>query len=469
MFAIRGWSVLGLLVPLTAVSALSAQVTSDPLASPDPLARKVDELCAPFVDGELVVGMVVGVLDGERTFVRGYGAVARGREGAPDGDTLYEIGSNSKVFTGLLLADAVQRGVVELDDPVQKYLPEGVVMPKWEDTPVLLWHLSTHTSGLPRLPEMNGSDAADPYAHFTPAKLHAALGKARVRWEPGSKYEYSNFAVGLLGELLARTQGMSSYDALLHERITGPLGMNDTRVLLDDAHLARMAPPYDGEGEPAHLWDLAALAGAGGIRSSLSDMLKFSRVQMEPAASPLADAIQLQQRKRYEEKGAATMGLGWHFTGDGRGVWHNGQTGGYHSYLVVEPKAHHAVCILTNVSRGEVDALGGQILDHLRGKPTRPRAVEKPVRVERAQLERLVGSYRTSGDGVLVITLRERGLFAQLPGQQALALAPRSPTEFSYRAVKASLTFEVDGQTVTTVVLHQNGTDQRFPRLSSDK
>lgn len=449
------------------VFALLARLSAQ--TAPDLLASKVDELCAPFVDGELVVGMVVGVLDGERSLVRGYGAVVRGREGVPDGDTLYEIGSNSKVFTGLLLADAVQRGVVQLDDPVQKYLPEGVVMPKWEDTPVLLWHLSTHTSGLPRLPDMKGADAADPYAHFTAAKLHAALGKARVRWEPGSKYEYSNFAVGLLGELLARTQGLASYDALLQERVAGPLGMKDTSVVLDAAHLARMAAPYDGDGEPAHLWDLAALAGAGGIRSSMNDMLKFARVQMAPAASPLADAVKLQQQKRYEEKGAATMGLGWHFTADGLGVWHNGQTGGYHSYLVVEPEAHRAVCILTSVARGDVDGLGGQILQHLRGKATKPRVVEKSVPVERAQLERLVGSYRTSGDGALVITLRERGLFAQLPGQQALALAARSPTEFFYRAVKASLTFEVEGETIRAVVLHQNGADQRFPRVTAGK
>jgi serine-type D-Ala-D-Ala carboxypeptidase/endopeptidase len=457
MFAPRGLLLFGLL------TSLSAQGTTDSLAV------KVDELCAPFVQGDLTVGLVVGVIDGDRTFVRGQGVVARGGAVAPDGDTLYEIGSNSKVFTGLLLADAVQRGVVKLDDPVQKYLPEGVVMPKWEETPVLVWHLSTHTSGLPRLPDMKGSDAADPYAHFTTARLHAALGKARVRWEPGSKYEYSNFAVGLLGELLARTQGMSSYEALLQARVTGPLGMKDTSVRLDDAHLARMAPPYDSEGEPAHLWDLAALAGAGGIRSSMNDMLRFARLQVDPGSSQLASAVNLQQQKRYEEKGAATMGLGWHFTGDGLGVWHNGQTGGYHSYLVVERESHRAVCILTNTSRDEVDALGGQILRHLHGKPTKARVVEMPVRVDPAQLARLVGDYRVGRDAALVVTLRERGLFAQLSGQQALALVARSATEFDYRVVKASLTFEVDGELVKAVVLHQNGKDQRFPRASIDK
>ncbi len=438
-------------------------------AAASPLAAKLDELCQPLVTADLVTGLVVGVLDGDTTLVRGYGKVARGGKAVPDGDTIYEIGSNSKVFTGLLLADAVQRGLVKLDDPVQKYLPEGIEMPKWEDTPVLLWHLSTHTSGLPRLPDMKGGDPADPYAHFDAERLFGALGKVRVRWEPGSKYEYSNLAVGLLGQILVRVEQAPSFAALLQLRITGPLQMKATGVLLDAAQTARLAPPYDADGEPAHTWDLAALAGAGGIRSSMHDMLRWAQLQRAPGDSPLAAAVRLSQQQHHEGTNGIAMGLNWHFARDGQTLWHNGQTGGYHSYVAVVPAGNRAVCVLANASRGEFDAIGERILQHLYGQATKPLAIEAPAVVDRAVLQRYVGTYRMGIGSKFTITLRERGLFAQLTSQVALRLLPRSPTEFFYRAVAASITFELDGETVQALVLHQDGNHTRCERLEPPK
>lgn len=440
------------------------------------LAAKVDALAKPLADAGLAASLVVGVIDGDTMLVRGYGKVG---ENAPDGTTLYEIGSVSKVFTGILLADAVTRGVCKLDDPVQSLLPEGVTMPKWEETPVLLWHLSTHTSGLPRLPNMKGSDPNDPYAHFDEAKLFAEVGKARVRWEPSSKYEYSNFAVGLLGHLLAKKQGFASFEALLKERITKPLGMADTTVVLSDAQKARMAPPRNVDGDAEHLWDLAALAGAGGIRSSVADMLKFARAQFRPAgplklddlrqpkrsepspADALDEPIDLAQQKRYFDRASGiTMGLGWHFALGGQTLWHNGGTGGYHAYLEVVPGDRRAVCVLSNTTSSLIDKVGKSILQHLYGMAVEPPKVEIPVAVERAQLQRLVGKYRVEGteDGAtFTITLDDRGLLAQVPGEQACRVHAKSPTQFVYRVGNASLTFELEGDTAKVLVLHQNG------------
>ena len=423
------------------------------------LAEQVDRLCKPLVTAELAVGFVVGVVDRDVTWVRGYGAVERGRDRAPDGDTLYEIGSVSKVFTGLLLADAVERGVVALDDPVQKHLPEGVVMQTFGDTPVTLWHLSTHTSGLPRLPNMQGADPQDPYAHFTAERLHEVLTDARVRWLPGSKYEYSNLAVGLLGHVLARAQGIASYDELLHSRLTGPLQMRDTRVVLDEKLTTRLAPPYDADCEPNHTWALAELAGAGGIRSSVADMLTFAKAQWAGGEDALARAVRLSQHKRHDGANGIALGLGWHIARDGVTYWHNGQTGGYHGYLGVVPSLQRAVCILANTGRGEFDAIGERILQHLHGKAVEPLAIEMPVPIERAQMQRLVGRYTMSPAAEFDITLREQGLFAQLTGQGAARIYSRSATEFFYRAVDASITFKLEGEVVKGLVLHQNGRD----------
>ena len=456
-----------------------------PLLPAQDLAAKVDALAKPLADAGLAASLVVGVLDGDTMLVRSYGKVG---ENAPDGTTLYEIGSVSKVFTGILLADAVTRGVCKLDDPVQSLLPEGVTMPKWEATPVLLWHLSTHTSGLPRLPNMKGSDPSDPYAHFDEAKLFAEVGKARVRWEPGSKYEYSNFAVGLLGHLLAKKQGFASFEALLKERITTPLGMQDTTVALADAQKARMAPPRNADGDAEHLWDLAALAGAGGIRSSVADMLKFARAQFRPAgplatlddvrqpkrsepspADALDEPIDLAQQKRHDGANGIAMGLGWHFARDGKTRWHNGGTGGFHSYLAVVPGDRRAVCVLSNTTSGLIDQVGERILQHLYGMAVAPPKVEIPVAVERAQLQRLVGKYRMEqGGAMFTITLDDRGLSAQLTGQQACRVHAKSPTQFVYRVVDASLTFELEGDTAKVLVLHQNGEDMKCTRIEAE-
>lgn len=182
------------------------------------LAATVEAFARPLADAGCAGSVVVGVIDGDARLVRGFGRVG---DGAPDGRTRYEIGSVTKVFTGLLLADAVARGLVALDDPVQGLLPDGATMPQFEDQPVRLWHLATHTSGLPRLPDMKGSDPKDPYAHFDDARLFAVLPKARVRRAPGEKSVYSNLGVGLLGRALVHKQGAASYEALLREREIG--------------------------------------------------------------------------------------------------------------------------------------------------------------------------------------------------------------------------------------------------------
>jgi CubicO group peptidase (beta-lactamase class C family) len=429
------------------------------------LAGKVDELSRPLIAADVAVGFVVGVIDGETELVRSYGVLERGAAGAPDGDTLFEIGSISKVFTALLLADAVERGLCKLDDPVQQFLPDGVKLRQWEDQPVLLWHLSTHTSGLPRLPDMNGSDPQDPYARFDEARLHEVLPDVPVRWQPGTKYEYSNLAVGLLGNVLVRRHGAASYEALLREVITGPLQMRDTVVALTPELQKRLAPPHDGDGEPAHTWDLAALAGAGGIRSSVRDMLKFARLQLAPGDAPLGKAVALTQEKRHDGQNGIAVGLGWHFARDGKTRWHSGQTGGYHGYLALVPGAARAVCVLANTSRGDVDAVGERILQHLFGMVVKPPEYETPVAVDRALLQRLVGKYRMSPAAQFDVTLGARGLSAQLTGQQPLRIHARSATEFFYRAVVASITFELEGDTVKALVLHQNGRDMRCRRI----
>ena len=232
-------------------------------AEPLDLTAKIDPHARAILDEKLVVGFVVGVYKDGQTQILPYGEKAKGGGVVPDGDTVYEIGSVSKVFTGVLLADLVERGLVGLDDPVQKYLPAAVTLPVIGGKPITLEQLSTQRSGLPRMPDnFQPADAENPYADYSVEQMMAFVRGVKLDRPPG-KYEYSNLGVGLLGHVLATRAGLS-YEELLHDRVTGPLEMLDTRIKLDAALLERMATPYDGSLAETKRWDIPTLAGAGG-------------------------------------------------------------------------------------------------------------------------------------------------------------------------------------------------------------
>lgn len=243
-------------------------------AEEDTLKRKVDAVMRPLIEEERVVGAAVGVVTGKGRRVFGYGKTAADGGETPRGDTIFEIGSISKVFTALLLADMVERGSVGLDDPVETHLPRSVRVPSFQDRKITLVDLAMHFSGLPRIPDDLGpEDDPNPYADYTAAKLYAFLSRYELGRVPGEKYEYSNLGAGLLGHSLGLRTGLGYPDSIL-ERISRRLGLGDTRAKLSDAQLPRMAQGHlSGEPTPAWTWD--ALAGAGVLRSSADDMLGF--------------------------------------------------------------------------------------------------------------------------------------------------------------------------------------------------
>jgi CubicO group peptidase (beta-lactamase class C family) len=361
----------------------------------------------------------------------------------------------SKVFTGVLLASAVVRGEVALDDLAQKWMPEGRTLPRTDANEIRLVHLSTHTSGLPRLPTNMDHEAADPYAKFTRDAVYEGACTALLRNEPGSTYEYSNLGAGLLGQLLVDRAGASSFEALLTERVTHPLGMQ--RTCVDGLALlpAMLASGSDANLEAAHPWNLENLAGAGGLRSSVFDLLLFARAQWEaPKDEVLAKALSLARTKQKEIPGGA-IGLGWHLAKDGRTCWHNGETGGFHSALFVDPTERRAVVVLCNTATGTVDAVASGILSRLRGKDAKPPKVEKPVAVAETVLDRYVGTYELEPGIGCVVTRDGPKLSAQLTGQPRLRLHARSDTEFFYRVVDATVRFQLEGETCTALELEQ--------------
>lgn len=433
--------------------------SSAPARAADDLAQRVDRLVQPYIDSGVVVGMTVGVVDDGETLVQGYGRVATGSDQTPDADTMYEIGSISKVFTGILLADAVGQGRVKLDQPAGELLPEGVTMPSRDDHPILLQQLATHTSGLPRLPSnLAPKDPTNPYADFSVEQLNQFLNGHRLRRDPGKESEYSNLGMGLLGHLLALDAG-KSYEELMRDRLATPLGMDDTCITLTDDHQARLAQPHNGDGDAAANWDIPTLAGAGGIRSTTTDMLKLATAALSPPSSDIGSAIELswQEHQGPLKEGDVAMGLAWHIARDGATRWHNGQTGGYHSAMFVNRDADAAVVVLSNTATKDVDVLGEQIIQMLAGMNVEPRKFDQ-FEVDQAVLDRYVGKYQLAPGFVLDVTTDDGKLYVQATAQPKVRVYPRTETEWFYKVVDAQLLFTVDDEgKCTSVTLHQNG------------
>jgi D-alanyl-D-alanine-carboxypeptidase/D-alanyl-D-alanine-endopeptidase len=296
-----------------------------------------------------------------------------------DAETLYEIGSITKVFTAVALADAsLERDVekpLSLDDPITRWLPADAVVPTRGERAITLRDLSRHSSGLPRLPPgFRPADPTDPYADFDAKRLVDALATTKLRRDVGSGYEYSNYGTGLLGHLLAGRDGLD-YEAMLRARVLAPLKLTDTWIALPEAAAKRLAPGHDASGKPAANWHFDALAGAGALRASAHDVLKFAAANLA-AASPDAEgavpsritqALRLCQRTERVGNGPQELGLGWHVGGpaDARFLWHNGGTAGYRSFLGIDFAAGTAVVALVNCSRS-VDAVGAAGLRSIR-------------------------------------------------------------------------------------------------------
>jgi serine-type D-Ala-D-Ala carboxypeptidase/endopeptidase len=398
--------------------------------------------------------IVVGVIDSSGRRVIAHGGV--------DGDALFEIGSATKVFTSLLLADAVQRGEVALTDPVSKFLPADVKVPERGGKKITLADLATHTSGLPRLPaNLAPKDTANPYADYTVQQLYDFLSHYELPRDIGAKYEYSNLGAGLLGHALALRAKMS-YEALVRARILDPLKMKSTAVTLSEPLKKRLVAGHDPSGRIAKNWDLPTLAGAGALRSSANDLLEFLSAELGFTKSPLASAMSAQLATR-RPSGSPTLeiALGWHIVKTPSGqeiVWHNGGTGGYRSFIGFDPKKRAGVVVLSNrFTSAGVDDVGRHLLDP--SSPLiEPAKARKEIAVDEKVLERYVGTYELAPTFAITITREGNHLFAQATGQPRFELFAESERDFFLKVVDAQVTFDVDAEgRVTGMVLHQNG------------
>jgi CubicO group peptidase (beta-lactamase class C family) len=436
---------------------------------PGSAADDLREILANRVDQKKAVGIVVATLDAHGRDVVAYGRIAKDHDGIPDANTVFEIGSVTKVFTSLLLADMVERGEVRLDTPVAELLPKTVQVPSRNGRRITLLDLSMQSSGLPRLPtNLRPADFANPYADYDAAKLYQFLSGYTLPRDPGEKYEYSNLGAGLLGHALALKAGVS-YEELVRKRILEPLGMQSTSITLTDDQKKRLAPGYNAALNPARNWDFDALAGCGALRSTANDMLRFLAANLELTDTPLKAAL---RRMRSVRKPAGVpdldIAMAWHiFTKfGGEIVWHNGGTYGYRSFIGFGPAAKKGVVVLCNTFMDN-DDVGLHVLDSrypvAKFGPPRERV---QIALDAEVLKRYEGEYQLAPAFTIKVTRDRNRLLAQATNQPALEIFAEKENEFFYKAVDAQITFVVDSAGRTThMVLHQNGRDMKAVRI----
>lgn len=415
------------------------------------------------------VGIVVGLVDEKGAHVLSYGKPDQNSTQTLDGDTVFEIGSVTKVFTATLLSDMVQRGEVSLNDPISKFLPKSVKTPTMNGKEITLLDLSTQTSGLPRLPNnFAPKDPKNPYADYSVEQLYSFLAGYTLTRDIGAKYEYSNLGVGLLGHVLALRAG-TDYETLVRQRILEPLKMDHSGIKLTPQMQARLAPGHDQSLKPVGNWDLPVLAGAGALRSTVNDMLKFVAANIGLQKSPLLTAMQKTHESRHDT-GVPDLeiGLNWHILKkfDSVLVWHNGGTGGYHSFIGFDPKVRKGVVVLSN-STNDIDDIGRHLLiSQYPLAKLEPPKERKEIKLDAKILDAYVGEYQFGPGVSIAITHEGDQMFAQLAGQGKLELFAETEKDFFLKVANVQISFVKDdkGQ-VTQLVLHQNGRDQQAQKI----
>ncbi len=392
--------------------------------------------------------VVIGLTDGEHSTIAGFGTVGTA---APDGRTVYEIGSVTKTFTALLLAQLVADHKVRLEDAVAQVVP-AFRLPHYQGKPITFADVATHSSGLPRLPaNLAPKDMANPYVDYGRQQLLDGLAASELTRSPGALYAYSNLGFGMLGEALA-DHAKLPYGALVAQRITQPLGMQSTSTDISKDMAARLAPGHDASGKPAPNWDMGAMAGAGALKSTAADMLLYVQAMMRARGQPDSPFGLAQAPTALPD---TRIGLAWHVSAM-RGkqlVWHNGMTGGYASFVGYTDDGRLGVVVLADSAR-PVDPIGiGSLFPD--GANAAP-----PVTLTASQLARYAGRYELAPGFVLTVTAVADGLTVQATGQPPFAANATGDGEFQIVEVGARLSFKQDAAgVVDSVILRQHGRD----------
>lgn len=406
------------------------------------------------IENHYNVGISVAYLKGNQVAYFQAGTLGVQSQKPINEHTVFEIGSITKTFTTLLLADAVAKGLVKLDDPIQDYLPKNQKMPSSKDRAITFRDLATHTSGLPRLPDNLDVENDNPYSAYDSPKMFEFLGNYQLTRAVGDLYEYSNLGMGLLGVVMGKIH-QKTYAQTLYDLIFTPLQMNDSQIETQfPKDFENIAYPHNGR-KSVKMWGFDAMAGAGAIKSSTADLVRYVQAHLGIFRTDLFKAMQMTHQSQKALENGKSVGLGWHIYQKNNQsiIWHNGGTMGSCSFLAFNPQTQTGVIVLSN-SNISVDDIGMSLILN----ETNLLKIRKKITLSEAKLKEMEGVYELGGGFQITVRLQKNQLTAQATGQDTFEIYPETENLFFYTVVEAQLEFERDetGQ-VKNLVLHQNG------------
>jgi len=402
--------------------------------------KDVDVLGEQLIQDGWMTSLSIGLIHPGGIEYYNYGVLNKDTKMAPTKESIYEIGSVSKVFTCLLLAEKVQKEEIALDAPIQDWALQDWLLPFVDETYISAKHLCTHSSGLPRLPSnFTPSNFNNPYAEYTVDMLKGSLGTTKLAAKPGTKVEYSNLGLGLLGYALTQ-HTQKSYEVSLQETITGPMKMKHTTVDVVPANQNLVAQGYGMAGEAVSDWDMPTLIGMGEINSTTEDMLTFLSMQLSPPDTVLGKAIQSTQKTQMNRRDGF-LGLGWHIglQDEAEIIWHNGGTGGSRSFVAFDPKRQIGLVVLNTGATPFADPLGVSLYKMLRGTAYQL-DIPKILSLSPETLQEYAGEYVLSPEVVLQLSPNANHLLINIAGQPPFPVYPTSKEMFV--SIHAPLRFE---------------------------
>ena len=368
------------LLPTFAFSFTSPPVTN---ANSSVTYKEISAQVKSFIFDQIVnkskAAIVIGFVDPDGTKIFSFGNMSTAHKIPVNQNTFFNIGSITKTFTTLLLADMVKQGIVNLNDPVEKFLPPSVKVPQFNGKKITLEDLADHTSGLPEWPSnvwLNDT-VGDINPNYNVTQLYQALSDTKLTREPGSEVQYSSFGIGLLGHILSLESDGISYEELVKDRILDVLGMNDTKIALSQNETNnRFSVGHLGGKEIITPRIPTILADSGAFRSTAPDMLKYVSANLGLIHTKLDDAMQLGHLIRHSSIIANPMnyseyrGLGWRvLTNFGtETITHTGAINGWNAFAGFIPTKQVGVIAMCSCDSTDADMGSlGFVLLHLTG------------------------------------------------------------------------------------------------------
>ncbi|TRZ41781.1 serine hydrolase domain-containing protein [Robertkochia solimangrovi] len=414
------------------------------------------------VDNTTNPSIAIGISDslGQHFFVYGYKDTEHHLKA--DKNTLYEIGSITKTFTGLLLASMSIEGLLDPKEAVSEFLPDNIELKDPEGKPVNLKQLATHSSGLPRLSDnLDPSTPEDPYKNYSWENMLQYL----KTYSPSIKskgFSYSNLGFGLLGEILGSITG-GTYTSTLRKKVIIPLQLEHTYIQVPEQSAKNLASPYQGTTKVSP-WHFKAYAGAGALKSTIEDLLKYGCAYLDKS-SPLADAMELAGTIQFTDQRKDNHGYAWFLDQKGR-LYHEGGTGGFRSYICIDKNTGRVITILTNTATGDLNDLFLHLID----PEINPILLSKETPVTAEELKEYTGTYINDAYGMqLLLSPEENHLISKLTGQPPYPIYYRGENSFFYKVVNASIIIDRDEfDNVVGLILKQNGQELLFIKSDTE-